>query len=118
MAKLPAGERAVVEMDKVTDYILSPAHPTGRHKARVFAASLGLTAVHAPDLEAALKLAAASDEAEFLRDDQYGAHYRLEFMMVFKERRRRVRSLWVVRNGEDFPRLVSAFIAPKDGQDG
>jgi len=34
--KLPNGERAVVEDAKVRDYLLSPDHPIGRFKARVF----------------------------------------------------------------------------------
>jgi hypothetical protein len=40
---LPNGERAIVEVAKLRDYCLSPTHPRGRHKARVFAASLGIT---------------------------------------------------------------------------
>ena len=116
MAKLLGGERAAVDLDKLTGYILNPPHPTGRHKARVFAATLGLTAAHATELAAALKAAASQDDAEHLRDDRYGAHYGLAFMMAFNGRTRLVRSLWVVRTGEDFPRLVSAFVAAKDKQ--
>jgi len=41
--KLPNGERAFVDMAKLRDYSLDPAHKEGRHKARVFAAALGLT---------------------------------------------------------------------------
>ncbi len=41
--KLPNGERAVVDIIKLQDYCLNPAHPRGQHKARVFAAALGLT---------------------------------------------------------------------------
>ena len=41
--KLPAGGNAVVDVAKIRDYCLNPAHPRGRHKARVFASTLGLT---------------------------------------------------------------------------
>ncbi len=37
--KLPNGGRAVVEIAKLRDYCLNPAHPRGRHNARVFAAA-------------------------------------------------------------------------------
>lgn len=37
--KLPNGDRAVVDIVKLTDYCLSTTHPRGRHKARVFAAT-------------------------------------------------------------------------------
>ncbi len=35
---LPDGDRAVVDDAKVRDYLLSPEHPIGRFKARVFGA--------------------------------------------------------------------------------
>ena len=43
MAKLPNRNNAVVSLEKFTEYLLNPEHPTGRHKARVFKAALGLT---------------------------------------------------------------------------
>jgi hypothetical protein len=44
MAKLPNPDDAVVDIRKLRDYCLNPAHPRGRNKARVFASVLGLTA--------------------------------------------------------------------------
>jgi hypothetical protein len=60
--KLPRGERAVVELKKLTEYCLDPSHPRGRHKARVFAARLGLTQSDGPHLRAALLRGAATAE--------------------------------------------------------
>jgi len=42
--KLPEAERAVVDIAKLRDYCLSPFHPLGRHKARIFAGLLRLDA--------------------------------------------------------------------------
>jgi hypothetical protein len=42
--KLPYAESAIVDVRKLRDYCLSAAHPRGKHKARVFASALGLTA--------------------------------------------------------------------------
>ncbi|WP_200235400.1 DUF6883 domain-containing protein [Thiohalocapsa halophila] len=42
--KLPNANQAVVDLEKLRGYCLNPAHPRGRHKARVFAAALGITA--------------------------------------------------------------------------
>jgi hypothetical protein len=39
-AGLPRGEDAVLDIRKIEDYCLSPLHPRGRHKARVFRAAL------------------------------------------------------------------------------
>jgi hypothetical protein len=41
--KLPNAERAVVDIAKLQDYSLNPAHDVGKHKARVFRSALGLT---------------------------------------------------------------------------
>ncbi|MGH7818267.1 MAG: DUF6883 domain-containing protein [Candidatus Binatia bacterium] len=40
--RIPNADRAVVDPRKLRDYCLSPIHPRGRHKARVFAAAVGL----------------------------------------------------------------------------
>ncbi len=50
--KIPNANRAVVDINKLCNYSLNPTHRTGKHKARIFAASLSITA----------------DDAEVLRD--------------------------------------------------
>jgi hypothetical protein len=40
--KLPNAERAFVDVAKLRDYSLNAEHKEGKHKARVFAAALGL----------------------------------------------------------------------------
>ncbi len=47
--KLPGGNAAIVDRQKLTGYCLNPEHPRGKHKARVFA-MLGLTAENADEL--------------------------------------------------------------------
>jgi hypothetical protein len=39
---LPRAAEAEISEDKLRDYALDPDHPTGRHKVRVFAATLGI----------------------------------------------------------------------------
>jgi len=81
--RLPRGEQAVVDLRKVTDYLLSPSHPTGRHKARVFAGALGLTAMSAGHLAAALLQAAAEQDAVLDRADHFGKRFHIDFVMTF-----------------------------------
>ncbi len=114
MAKLLNGDRAQVDLRKLTDYVLSSTHRTGRHKARVFAAASSMTPDDAPALLEALMLAARSDDAVEDRRDEHGAHYSIEFAMEFNGRKAQVRSLWTIRAGEDYPRFVTAFVAKKD----
>jgi hypothetical protein len=107
---LPNGDRAVVEVVKLTGYCLNPDHPRGRHKARVFAAALGLTADHADVLCDALLAAARTEEAVADEADEFGQRYSLDVIMEGPAGRARVRSAWIVRAGEDFPRLTSCYV--------
>jgi hypothetical protein len=47
---IPNAERALVDIRKLCDYCLNPTHPEGKHKARLFAAALGMTAYDAENL--------------------------------------------------------------------
>ena len=68
--KLPNPERAVVDIAKLRDYCLNPRHPRGRHKARVFAAVLGIARDEVDILRQALLAAAfTADATEGDKDD-------------------------------------------------
>jgi hypothetical protein len=103
---LPNGDRAVVDVAKLRDYCLSPDHLRGQHKARVFATALGLTADDADALLDVARVGAAviSDQ------DQYGQRYVVDFTMERGGRHAIVRCAWIVRSGEDFPRLTSCYV--------
>ncbi len=47
---IPHADRAIVDIRKLRDYCLNPAHDEDQHKARVFAAALGLTIIDAEAL--------------------------------------------------------------------
>lgn len=108
--KLPNGDNAVVDIVKLRDYCLNLSHPRGRHKARVFASLFGLTAQHASDLRIALLGAARDGEAVPAEVDEYGRRFTVDFELVFCGRRARVRSAWIVRTGEECPRLTSCYV--------
>jgi len=80
--KLPSGGRAVVDLDKLADYCLNPEHARGRHKARVFAAVLGLRRGDAEFLSQALLEAARECQAAPTLEDDYGQRYVLHFKMT------------------------------------
>jgi hypothetical protein len=107
---ISGADRAVVDPVKLTEYCLSPDHPRGRHKARVFEAALGLTADDADELRQALLDAAGSDAAESADADEFGQRYVVEFEMSRPAGTARIRSGWIVRTGEDFPRFVSCYV--------
>jgi hypothetical protein len=111
--KLPNADRAEVDPRKLGEYCLSPVHPVGRHKAAVFRAALGLTAAEAPALRAWILQAALDGQAVFERSDEFGDRYRLDFEITTPAGRAIVRSAWMIRSGEEFPRLATCFVLPK-----
>ena len=108
--KLPNGGRAVVDVAKLRDYCLNRLHPRGRHKARVFQAALGLTHADAEILREALLAAAHGTDVEPAQRDEHGQRFILDFVMTARVREATVRSCWIVRAGEDFPRLTSCWV--------
>jgi hypothetical protein len=108
--KLPNGDRAVVDLDKLADYCLNPEHGRGRHKARVFAAVLGLRKDDAGFLGQALREAARECEVAPTLEDDYGQRCMLDFDMAGPAGEGRVRSVWIVRRNENFPRFVTCYV--------
>jgi hypothetical protein len=107
--KLPNGDHAVVDLRKLHEYCLNPHHPRGRNKARVFA-SVGVGQADSDVLSEALLAAARNSEAERGGPSPYGQRYTVDFDLVRPFRTVRVRSTWIVRVGEDVPRLTSCFV--------
>jgi hypothetical protein len=108
--KLPNPERAVVDVAKLRDYCLSLRHPRGRHKARVFGSALGITPEKVEVLREALLQAALQTDAMPSESDPHGQRYVVDFEMIGPFGRRTVRSCWIVRVGEDYPRLTTCYV--------
>ena len=108
--KLPNGERAIVDIEKLRDYSLSPEHRRGYHKARIFKSSLGITQEHAEALRSVLLEAAINNDATPEEHDEYGMRYVIDFMVNGPSGQAMVRSSWIIRRGEDFPRLTSCYV--------
>ncbi|MFQ5754044.1 MAG: DUF6883 domain-containing protein [bacterium] len=113
--KIPNKDRAVVDIDKLRNYCLNFEHPRGKHKARVFASILGLIADDAEELQKTLLNIVRTHEAFATHQDQYGIRYVIDFTMKKSKQQARVRSSWIIREGEDFPRLTSCYILKTEG---
>ncbi|MEM9997476.1 MAG: DUF6883 domain-containing protein [Bacteroidota bacterium] len=107
---LPRADQAVVELAKLRDYALNPAHPRGKHKARVFAATLGYAASDAETLRRALLNAVTVCEATLGRTDEYGTRYTVDLPLTGPGGDAVVRTGWIIRTGEDFPRLTTLYV--------
>ena len=108
--KLPNARQAVADIRKLRNYCLDPSSPKGSSKARVFAATLGLTQSDAEFLRRALLRAAHEETAATGETDDFGERYTVDFVLRTAIGQRRVRSGWIVRRGENFPRLTTCFV--------
>lgn len=108
--RLPNGDRADVGT-KLEDYILNMGHHEGRHKARVFDSILAITSGNSGALRhALLEAAATSDEVEPRGDRKYGTTYSIRFSLSTAKGTGIVLSVWIIRDGEAFPRLTTCYI--------
>ena len=110
MSKLPNAARAFIPLEKLTEYTLNPEHPTGRHKAYVFKSVLGLSIEDAPFLYQAIQAILTTHEAEYEGINPYGARYVVDFELTTAAGQAMVRTSWIIRNGEDLPRLTSCYV--------
>jgi hypothetical protein len=89
---IPRANRAVVDIRKLRDYCLNPLHDEEKHKARVFAAVLGMTG------------------ADVGYRDTYGQRYVVDFLLEWRGRQAMIRSGWILEHGSDSPRLTSCYV--------
>ena len=107
---LPYAEHAEVAVRKLVEYCLNPDHPEGKHKARRFAAALGMTARDAEALRLLILDAVVVNEAQVGRLDEYGQRYTVDFEAEWRGRRAMVRSAWILETGSVTPRLTTCYV--------
>lgn len=108
--RLPHGDEAILDIRKIEDYGLNPAHPRGRHKARVFREVLDLQRKDASWLRTVLLDAARSGEALRVGEDPWGTYWRLDATVRRQGKMAVVRTIWIIRTGGSVPRFVSSWV--------
>ena len=108
--RLPNGEKAIVDIGKLTGYCLNPLHPRGRHKAKVFAATVGIDLRDAEMLRTFLLKAAREADAALGEKDEFGQRYVIDFPMAGPKGNATVRSSWILLDGEIAPRFISCYV--------
>jgi hypothetical protein len=54
--------------------------------------------------------AAHQEEAVLGETDSYGKRYTIDFEAQGRTGKARIRSNWIIKTGEDFPRLVTCYV--------
>ena len=107
--KLPNGDRASVNLRKLSGYSLNSCG-AGKHKARVFASALGMNAEQALLLRSLLLDAAKNGEAAEGEADEFGQRYMVDFEVAHAGRTAVVRSAWIIDAGKSNPRLTTCYV--------
>lgn len=107
--KIPNAEHAIVDVRKLRDYCLNLQHNTGKHKARLFAAVLGMTANDAEGLREALLEAVKAHDAQLGKKDGRGQRYTLDFTMNWKHNQATIRSGWIIETNSAIPKSATAY---------
>ena len=110
MRNLPESGRAIVDIGKLRDYCLNPNHPEGRHKARVFRASLGIGQEYADWLAAKILQCLPEAVLAGFESTPYGERYDVDMSISNGAKEVVVRTGWIVRKSEGIPRLVTCFV--------
>lgn len=106
---IPNAENAVIDIRKLRDYCLNPEHDEGKHKARLFSASLGMKAENAEEFREMLLEAVKTQEVSLGRCDEFGQRYILDFSLEWQNRSTTIRSDWIIEEGSDTPRLTTCY---------
>jgi hypothetical protein len=107
--KLPNHSLAVVPKRKIVEYLLSPTHPWGKHKADWFAA-FGFSVENWGSLATALKQHAREHELAKIEVTAFGTRYVVEGIMEMPNGASpRVRTVWFVEETDATPQFVTAY---------
>lgn len=108
--KLPNPEMTLIDEGKLTAYSLNFNHDEGKHKARVFKSALGITLDNLEELKMVLLEAVKNYEAIPTKSNPYGKKYIIDFPMTRNNQTAIIHSVWIIRNEENFPRLVTCYV--------
>jgi len=108
--KLPNYENAIISVEKLRDYCLNDEHYRGKHKARVFKSALGLERKDANLLKKIIEEAIKTNDAVETFKDEYGIRFTVDITYSYKDKQTVIRTLWIVKSNEHFPRLTTCYI--------
>lgn len=109
IVKLPNVDQAIVPQRKLTEYLLSTTHSSGRSKAAFFA-RFGFTAATWERFADALRRHARENDVVVAEGTPFGTSYTIDGPLVALDGRRPwVRVVWFIETSEAIPRLVTAY---------
>lgn len=110
MVLLPNYQQAFIAIEKLRDYCLNSFHPIGKDEAVVFESALNFTSQDIYLLQDAIHRGLSRSEAIPGKKDQYGKRYTVDVKIRNLDREAIVRTGWIIKKDEGFPRLTTCYI--------
>jgi hypothetical protein len=107
---LPNADEAIIDVKKITEYVLSFDHFEGKNKARVFASVFGITKLNAEDLIKAIREAILKTEAVKQSESAYGTKYTVDFEFKFNYKTGTIRTAWIVEKNVSIARFITCYL--------
>ena len=104
--KLPNHDSVQIDIRKVRKYLLSPVHPVGRFKARVFKA-LGFDVAAVEAFVAEVRRIASEGDVSEVEDFEFGRKYTVPGELRGPIGSARVLTVWIQDSGREDVRLVT-----------
>ena len=108
--KLPNSKAAVIDRRKLEYYCLNPQHPRGKHKAKLFQAVIGITRNDVDEFENEIRKRIQVENCQAGEIDRYGKRYILDFLWERRGKKANIRTTWIIKIDEDFPRLTTCYV--------
>lgn len=109
LPRLPNAEKAIIEAEKLSGYVLSTTHPVGRFKVAVFR-KLGYSAGNWKEFERSLRELIFTNDALEVEESQYGRKFMVEGSFGGPSgNTMQIVTVWVILKGEGVPRFVTAY---------
>jgi hypothetical protein len=112
--RLPHAENAQIPLEKLAGYALDPNHKDGRHKARVFKASLGFMRGDSETVSLLIKNLVSFFDARQRGTDDWGTRYQVDIPLTGRSGKATVRTGWMIPVDSNTPSLTTVFVLQDD----
>ncbi len=107
--KLPNSKKAIIPKEKLTDYLLSETHATGKFKARFFR-NLGFDETNVDLFEKSMRKLAQSNDVKEEFSSPYGKKYVVDGEIDTPSGKPiMVRTVWIIEEGQKRPRFITIY---------
>ena len=109
--KIPFADNAIVDIEKISDYLLSSDHPQGKSKSAFFR-RFGFSIDNAFKLREEILKIPQNFNVVYQIDSPYGVKYIIDGEVsslggvIFK-----IRSIWIIEHDMNYPRFITAYPA-------